>query len=122
MSKHLQILHAARFVERRKEGLHVFYALAGSDVFRLCDLMCDRLAAEAVVGVLAPDGEERRRAWGRATHLVSLTAGAFLATLVNPYGLTLYPWLFGLLFVARAARRRSARDKTSSGRGGGSPV
>src|SRR3972149_395826 len=25
VSKHLQILHAARFVERRKEGLHVYY-------------------------------------------------------------------------------------------------
>lgn len=47
VSKHLQILHAARFVLRRKEGLHVHYALAGTDIFRLCDIMCDRLAAEA---------------------------------------------------------------------------
>ena len=47
LSKHLQILHTARFVERRKDGLHVFYALAGTDIFRLCDIMCDRLAAEA---------------------------------------------------------------------------
>ena len=47
VSKHLQILHTARFVERRKDGLHVFYALAGTDIFRLCDIMCDRLAAEA---------------------------------------------------------------------------
>lgn len=47
VSKHLQILHAARFVERRKNGLHVLYGLAGPDVFRLCDLMCRRLAAEA---------------------------------------------------------------------------
>ena len=47
VSKHLQILHAARFVERRKEGLYVHYGLAGNDIFRLCDIMCDRLAAEA---------------------------------------------------------------------------
>ena len=47
VSKHLQILHAARFVRRRKEGLHVHYAIAGADVFRLCDIICDRLAAEA---------------------------------------------------------------------------
>ena len=47
VSKHLQILHAARFLERRKEGLYVYYGLAGTDIFRLCDIMCDRLAAEA---------------------------------------------------------------------------
>lgn len=46
VSKHLQVLHAAGFVERRKEGLHVYYALAGDDVFKLCDLMCDRIQAE----------------------------------------------------------------------------
>ena len=47
VSKHLQILNAAGFVTRRKEGLYVYYGLAGQDVFRLCDIMCGRLAAEA---------------------------------------------------------------------------
>ena len=47
VSKHLQLLHAAGFVTRRKEGLYVFYGLAGEDVFRLCDIMCGRLEAEA---------------------------------------------------------------------------
>lgn len=47
VSKHLQLLHAAGFVSRRKEGLYVYYGLAGADVFRLCDIMCGRLAAEA---------------------------------------------------------------------------
>lgn len=47
VSKHLQLLHAAGFVTRRKEGLYVYYGLAGEDVFRLCDIMCGRLAAEA---------------------------------------------------------------------------
>ena len=47
VSKHLQLLHATGFVTRRKEGLHVHYGLAGEDVFRLCDIMCGRLDAEA---------------------------------------------------------------------------
>lgn len=47
VSKHLQLLHASGFVTRRKEGLFVYYGLAGEDVFRLCDIMCGRLAAEA---------------------------------------------------------------------------
>jgi DNA-binding transcriptional ArsR family regulator len=46
VSKHLQLLHAAGFVTRRKDGLYVYYGLAGEDVFRLCDLMCGRIAAE----------------------------------------------------------------------------
>ncbi|HEX7981094.1 MAG TPA: metalloregulator ArsR/SmtB family transcription factor [Gemmatimonadaceae bacterium] len=47
VSKHLQLLHASGFVTRRKEGLFVYYGLAGEDVFQLCDIMCGRLAAEA---------------------------------------------------------------------------
>lgn len=49
VSKHLQLLHAAGFVSRRKEGQHVHYALAGGDVFRLCDIVSGRLAAEAAL-------------------------------------------------------------------------
>jgi ArsR family transcriptional regulator len=47
VSKHLQLLYAAGFLTRRKEGLHVYYGLADDDVFRLCDIMCGRLAAES---------------------------------------------------------------------------
>lgn len=47
LSKHLQHLHAAGFVTRRKEGLFVYYRLADSDVFQLCEIMCNRLDAEA---------------------------------------------------------------------------
>ena len=46
VSKHLQVLHAYRFVARRKEGLFVYYRLADEDVFRLCDLVCDRMERE----------------------------------------------------------------------------
>lgn len=47
VSKHLQLLHAAGFVTRRKEAQHVHYALSGGDVFRLCDIVSGQLAAEA---------------------------------------------------------------------------
>jgi len=46
VSKHLQLLHGTGFVTRRKEGLYVYYGLAGEDVFTLCDIMCGRLQAE----------------------------------------------------------------------------
>lgn len=46
VSKHLQLLHNLGFVDRRKEGLFVFYGLADKGVFRLCDVMCGRLEAE----------------------------------------------------------------------------
>ncbi|HYW32351.1 MAG TPA: metalloregulator ArsR/SmtB family transcription factor [Gemmatimonas sp.] len=47
VSKHLQQLHGAGYVTRRKEGLYVLYALAGKHVMKLCDLMCSQLEAEA---------------------------------------------------------------------------
>jgi DNA-binding transcriptional ArsR family regulator len=46
VSKHLRLLHATGFVTREKKGLFVHYRLADQDVFRLCDIMCDRLEAE----------------------------------------------------------------------------
>ncbi len=46
LSKHLQQLHAAGFVSRRREGLFILYRLAGPDVLALCELMCDRLEAD----------------------------------------------------------------------------
>lgn len=47
LSKHLQLLHAHGFVSRRKEGLFTHYAAASRDVYKLCDIMCGRLDAEA---------------------------------------------------------------------------
>lgn len=46
VSKHLQLLYTLGFVTRRKEGLFTYYALAGTSVFALCDIMCNRLNAE----------------------------------------------------------------------------
>ena len=48
VSKHLQLLLAAGFVRRRKVGLYAYYALADQDVFRICDIMCGRLAKETM--------------------------------------------------------------------------
>jgi DNA-binding transcriptional ArsR family regulator len=48
ISKHLQQLHSTGFVKRRKEGLHVYSALADRSVMRLCDIMCSRIDDELV--------------------------------------------------------------------------
>lgn len=45
VSKHLDLLRRYGFVDRRKEGLNVFYRLADRDVFRICDIMCGRIDA-----------------------------------------------------------------------------
>ena len=43
VSRHLQTLAEAGMVSRRKEGLHVFYDIADSSIFKLCDLVCGSL-------------------------------------------------------------------------------
>ena len=47
VSKHLQLLRAAGFVDRRKEGLFVYYSLADEDVLLLCDIMSRRMERQA---------------------------------------------------------------------------
>lgn len=47
VSKHLQLLFSAGFVDRRKDGVSTWYRLADKDVFRLCELMCGRMEKEA---------------------------------------------------------------------------
>ena len=53
VSKHLGLLHRNRLVERRKDGLNVFYSITDEGIFRLCDLVCGSLEREV---------EERRQA------------------------------------------------------------
>lgn len=43
LSKHLQLLHGLGFVDRRKDGLYVFYRIADPQVFELCELVCGRI-------------------------------------------------------------------------------
>ncbi|MHB8303862.1 MAG: ArsR/SmtB family transcription factor [Acidobacteriaceae bacterium] len=45
ISKHLQMLHDAGLVSRRREGTSIYYGIADPMVFRLCQLVC-RSAAE----------------------------------------------------------------------------
>ena len=49
VSKHLQLLHSAGFVQRRKDGVNSCYRLADNDVLRLCELMCGRMEREVAV-------------------------------------------------------------------------
>ena len=46
VSKHLGVLTRAEMVGRRKEGLHVFYAISDPVIFELCDLVCNRMRGE----------------------------------------------------------------------------
>lgn len=48
VSKHLQMLFSAGFVDRRKDGVSTLYRLADGDVLKLCDLMCGRLEKEVL--------------------------------------------------------------------------
>lgn len=43
LSKHLQVLHAAGFLSRTRDGMYVRYALADAQVLQLCAIMCDRV-------------------------------------------------------------------------------
>jgi DNA-binding transcriptional ArsR family regulator len=47
VSKHVAILVDAGFVARRKEGTTVYCSVADQVVPKLCELMCDRVVAEA---------------------------------------------------------------------------
>ena len=53
VSKHLGLLYRHRLVDRRKDGLNVYYSITDEGIFRLCDLVCGSLEREV---------EERRRA------------------------------------------------------------
>ena len=62
VSKHLGLLHRHRLVERRKEGLNVYYHLTDDEVFRICDLMCGRLEQDLDVMRCVVAGRRPRRA------------------------------------------------------------
>src|SRR5512142_3034701 len=40
ISKHLQALCQGGLIQRRREGLNIYYAIADPMVFRLCELVC----------------------------------------------------------------------------------
>lgn len=43
ISKHLHVLASCGLLERRKEGLNVFYAIADPNIFNMCDMVCGNL-------------------------------------------------------------------------------
>jgi DNA-binding transcriptional ArsR family regulator len=43
-SKHLQVLHHAGLVRRRRDASAVFYSLSSPDVLRVCDFLRSRLS------------------------------------------------------------------------------
>jgi DNA-binding transcriptional ArsR family regulator len=43
VSKHLAVMARAEMVGRRKEGLNVFYSITDPVIFKLCDLVCNKL-------------------------------------------------------------------------------
>ena len=44
-SKHLQLLLRGGLVQRRRQGMYVYYKVADARVFDLCDVVCGSLAA-----------------------------------------------------------------------------
>jgi len=46
VSKHLKILAQAGIVNRQQEGVCVYYQIANSFVFELCELVCDSLSVQ----------------------------------------------------------------------------
>ena len=59
VSRHLSVLLRHDMVARRREGTFAYYRIADPTLFRLCELVCDRLEAEAreVQRVLATDAD-----------------------------------------------------------------
>lgn len=47
ISKHLGVLHREQFLTRRRDGLHVYYAIKDPAVFSLCEAVCGPLAERA---------------------------------------------------------------------------
>jgi DNA-binding transcriptional ArsR family regulator len=47
VSKHLQMLHDAGLVSRRREGTSIYYGIADPMIFKLCDLVCRSTAEKA---------------------------------------------------------------------------
>jgi hypothetical protein len=60
-------------------------------------LLAVTLSIECTLATLSLSPEDRSSARRRAVHLFLLLGGAFLATLLNPYGPSLYRWIFQLL-------------------------
>ena len=64
ISKHLQILHEAGLVDRRRVGTTIFYSICDPMVFKLCELVCRSEAEKSkreleALGVSSTTGSKR---------------------------------------------------------------
>jgi DNA-binding transcriptional ArsR family regulator len=65
VSRHLNVLHAAGLVQRRKHGTRVLYAIGDQSVFALCETACGSLRetiaglAELLEPTIHPEGAVR---------------------------------------------------------------
>lgn len=57
VSKHLNVLTEGAMLQRRKDGTHVFYAIADEGVFALCEQVCGSLQAQlaALSALVGPE-------------------------------------------------------------------
>jgi ArsR family transcriptional regulator len=53
VSRHLQALHEAGILARRKEGLTVIYSIADPSIFELCEHVCGSLQKRLAVHIKA---------------------------------------------------------------------
>lgn len=58
VSKHLQHLHRSGLVERRREGLQVYYRIADPSIFALCELVCGSLEEQLEGELRAVRGDD----------------------------------------------------------------
>lgn len=53
VSKHLKLLHESGLLDRRKQGLQVYYKIGDPVVEQLCTTVCDAVARDAAIQVEA---------------------------------------------------------------------
>ncbi len=58
VSKHLQILFRAGYLNRRKDGLQVFYQVTDSSIFEMCEIVCGSVANQLQATLDVVRGDE----------------------------------------------------------------
>lgn len=61
ISKHLQALHDAGLLSRRRRGNSIFYSIADPTIFKLCDLVCHSAAESLRANYSELIGQVRKR-------------------------------------------------------------
>ena len=51
VSKHLDLLHGAGLVERRKDGTRTVYSIADPTLLKICSIVCDEVERETRAAV-----------------------------------------------------------------------